>query len=147
MAAASHDHDSCIREALAAAARICAAQRARLTRTRRRVLELVWSSHRAVKTYEILDRLGSRERPAKPPTVYRALEFLIEHGLVHRVDSLNAYVGCVRPGAAHHGQLLICGACGEVAEIDAPSVASAIAEAAAQAGFEVQRQTVELRGL
>ena len=120
---------------------------AQLTRTRLRVLELVWASHRAIKAYDILERLGSQERPAKPPTVYRALDFLIEHGLVHRIDSLNAYVGCMRPGAAHQGQLLICAGCGTVDEIDAGAIGRAIDEAAGSAGFLVQQQTVELRGL
>ena len=147
MANRAHDHERCIREALAAAARICAARGAQLTRTRRRVLELVWSSHRAVKAYEILERLGDRDRPAKPPTVYRALDFLIEQGLVHRVDSLNAYVGCARPGKAHQGQLLICSACGIVDELDEAAIGGAIAAAAARNGFTIRQQTVELRGL
>ena len=145
--ATPHNHDSCVRDALAAATQICASRGAQLTRTRRRVLELVWSSHRAVKAYDILDQLGSEQGPAKPPTVYRALDFLMQQGLVHRVDSLNAYVGCVRPGSEHHGQLLICSGCGTVDELDAEAIQAAISDAARAAGFLVRERTVELRGL
>ena len=142
-----HDHRKCVRQALTAAAQVCAARGVQLTPTRLRVLELVWGSHRAIKAYDILDRLGSEERPAKPPTVYRALDFLIEQGLVHRVDSLNAFVGCMRPGSAHQGQLLICSGCGTVDEIEVEAVAAAIDAAAGSAGFVLLQHTVELRGL
>ena len=142
-----HDHRQCVQEALAEATRLCADRGARLTSTRRRVLELVWGSHCAVKAYDVLERLATEDGPAKPPTVYRALEFLMEQGLVHRVDTLNAYVGCVRPGAAHQGQLLICSECGTVAEIDDSDVSGALEAAAGAVGFLVRQQTVELRGL
>lgn len=113
---------------------------------RRRVLEEVWRGHDAVKAYDILERLGSARHAAKPPTVYRALQFLLQQGLVHRLESLNAFVGCVQPRHGHQGQFLICRACGEVRELQAPDIAAAVARSAEQAGFAVERQTVEVLG-
>jgi Fur family transcriptional regulator, zinc uptake regulator len=145
-AAPDHDHARCIDAALNRAAALCARRGARLTDLRRRVLELVWQRHAATKAYDILDELGGAAGSAKPPTVYRALDFLIAHGLVHRLESLNAYVGCPAPDAPHAGQFLICGACGGVSEFEAPAIQAAIAEQAAGQGFAVARQTVEARG-
>jgi Fur family zinc uptake transcriptional regulator len=147
LADSHHDHDRCVDDALHKAAALCMRRGARLTRLRRRVLELVWQGHAAVKAYDILDELGSADGAARPPTVYRALDFLIAHGLVHRLESLNAYVGCPEPDAAHEGQFLICDACGAVREFEAPAIQAAIAEQAAAQGFAVARQTVEVRGL
>lgn len=144
---ADHDHIQCIDAALDRAAALCGRRGARLTRLRRRVLELVWQGHSAVKAYDLLAELGPVEGAAKPPTVYRALDFLIAHGLVHRLESLNAYVGCPQPDASHEGQFLICNGCGDVSEFEAPAIRSAIAGQAADLGFAVRRQTVEVRGV
>jgi Fur family zinc uptake transcriptional regulator len=141
-----HDHARCIDDALRNAAALCARRGARLTTLRRRVLELVWQRHAAVKAYDLLDELGAAGGSTTPPTVYRALDFLIAHGLVHRLESLNAYVGCPMPDASHEGQFLICGACGGVSEFEAPAIQAAIAEQAARRRFAVAEQTVEVRG-
>lgn len=147
-AAAPHDHAHCVADALTRADALCAERGARLTILRRRVLELVWSSHRPRGAYAILEELSQQDGKAVAPlTVYRALEFLVEQGLVHRIESLNAYVGCAAPGATHSGQFLVCEGCGDAAEIDDPSIRSAIAAAAAVRGFRVQRPTVEVRGV
>ena len=103
-----HQHASCISDALRAAEKTCKERGLRLTPIRRRVLELVWASHEPVKAYDILDILRSERDSAAPPTVYRALEFLLGEGLVHKIESLNAYVGCGEPGHADAGQFLIC---------------------------------------
>ena len=142
-----HNHDRCVDDALQRAAVLCTRRGAHLTRLRRRVLELVWQGHAAVKAYDVLQELGGSAGAAKPPTVYRALDFLIAHGLVHRLESLNAYVGCPVPDAAHQGQFLICDACGTVSEFEAPPIQAAIAEQAAAQDFAIARQTVEVRGL
>jgi Fur family transcriptional regulator, zinc uptake regulator len=147
LAASHHDHERCVDDALHKAAVLCTRRGARLTHLRRRVLELVWQGHAAVKAYDILDELGTAAGSAKPPTVYRALDFLIAHGLVHRLESLNAYVGCPDPDAAHEGQFLICDACGAVREFEAPAIQAAIAAQAEGQGFAVARETVEVRGL
>jgi Fur family zinc uptake transcriptional regulator len=144
--ASDHDHARCIDDALSRAAELCARRGTRLTDLRRRVLELVWQRHAAVKAYDLLDELGASGGSAKPPTVYRALDFLIAHGLVHRLESLNAYVGCPAPDASHQGQFLICDACGGVSEFEAPAIEAAIAGQAAAQRFAVAAQTVEVRG-
>lgn len=142
----THDHAACVGEALETAEALCAGRGARLTPLRRRVLELVWSSHRPVGAYDILGRLDDGSRKAAPPTVYRALDFLIEHGLVHRIESMNAYLGCNHPEESHSGQFLICRECGDVAELDDDEVRQMLRRKAAGAGFEVRSQTVELVG-
>lgn len=141
--AANHDHHRCVAHALAAAEAECARRGARLTEIRRRVLELVWASHAPVGAYAILEKLG---RSAAPPTVYRALDFLLAHGLVHRIERLNAFVGCSHPGAPHAGQFLLCTQCGAAAELDDGAIAGALAAAAAQLGFSVTGQTIEAEG-
>lgn len=140
-----HDHEGCVRRALNTAEGMCAGRGVRLTALRRRVLELVWESHRPIGAYGVLDALLKEQRAA-PPTVYRALEFLQEHGLVHRIASLNAFVGCVRPGKPHEGQFFICETCKESVEVSDESVAEAVSGAARTAGFSVQHQTVEMFG-
>jgi len=143
---AGHDHHTCVERALDRAARVCALNGSRLTAVRRRVLREVWRSHDAVKAYDILARLGDARRKAKPPTVYRALQFLLAEGLVHRLESLNAFIGCPAPTRRHEGQFLICAGCGLVQEIHAPGVAAAVQDAAQRAGFAVARQMVEVLG-
>ncbi len=143
----AHDHRGCVDAALATAARLCAERRARLTPLRARVLELVWRSHAPAGAYDILARLSADQGPGAPPTVYRALEFLLAHGLIHRIESLNAYVGCVRPDRAHGGQFLICTGCGAAAEVHDPDIDAAIARCAEALGFAVLRKTIEVEGL
>ncbi|MGE5503975.1 MAG: Fur family transcriptional regulator [Actinomycetota bacterium] len=142
-----HDHGACVRSALDVAEAECRRRGARLTEVRRRVLELVWRSHRPVGAYALMEALAGDGRAAAPPTVYRALDFLVAHGLVHRIESLNAFVGCSRPGAPHAGQFLLCSRCGAAAELADAAVDTVLAEAAARLGFTVVRQTVEIEGL
>jgi len=142
-----HDHRTCIADALGKADALCDRRSARLTELRRRVLELVWRSHEPVGAYEILERLQRGTRRAAPPTVYRALDFLLEHGLVHRLESLNAYVGCPHPEQRHTSQFLICRNCSGVAEIYDPGISTAVSTSAAASGFVVSRLTIELQGL
>jgi Fur family zinc uptake transcriptional regulator len=142
-----HDHHACVSEALVEAAALCRARGARLTGTRRRILELVWAGHRPVGAYELLAALGRDGRPAAPPTVYRALDFLVAQGLVHRIESLNAFVGCPVPGRPHRGQFLICRACGASAEVADRRVERAIRRNAEEAGFSIEQSTVEVLGL
>lgn len=144
---AGHDHGSCIADAIAAAERVCRDRQLRFTPIRRRVLEIVWSRHAPTGAYEILDALRDEHRTAAPPTVYRALDFLVEHGFVHKIESLNAFVGCGHPDGDHVGQFLICGRCRQVGELDDPEIATLIARKAASAGFDVSRQTIEIEGL
>jgi len=139
-------HQSCIAQALIKAEQLCQQQRQRFTLIRRRVLELVWQQHKPVGAYEVLELLQQDGRTA-PPTVYRALDFLQQLGLVHRIASLNAYVGCAHPGEPHDGQFLICESCKTLAELDVAAITSAIEKSAAASGFATSRQTVEVMGL
>ena len=146
-----HDHAHCVTDAVAQAEALCAARGARLTALRRRVLELVWASHRPRGAYDILDELGDElgavGRRAAPLTVYRALEFLAGQGLVHRIESLNRYVGCAEPGARHSGQFLVCDGCGVAFELNDSGITSAISNCAELRGFRVLHPTVEVHGL
>lgn len=142
-----HDHDHCVATALTAADQVCAEAGDRLTPIRRRVLELVWGSHRPIGAYAILDRLKEGSRSAAPPTVYRALDFLLERGLIHRIESLNAFVGCSHPGESHLVQFLICRTCGMTAELDDRRLGDAIGRSAAEQGFAIQSRVVELSGV
>jgi len=143
----AHDHESCVTGALDRAALLCTRRRARLTPLRRRVLTLVWQSHAPIGAYAILASLRRAHRGAAPPTVYRALDFLIAQGLIHRVESLNAYIGCAVPERPHAGQFMICDGCGTAAELDDPAIARAILRRAGAVGFAVERQTIEVQGL
>src|SRR5690606_7037653 len=143
-----HDHDHCVSSALAEADTLCARQGVRLTTLRKRVLELVWQSHKPLGAYDILAVLSEEDgRKAAPPTVYRALDFLQENGLVHRIASLNAFIGCAHPRQAHQGQFLICKACHAAIELQQSAISQAIDASAAEVGFSVESQMVEVVGL
>jgi Fur family zinc uptake transcriptional regulator len=141
----AHDHHRCQSSALEAAETLAAKRGVRLTPLRRRVLEIVLESHRPMGAYDVLKEL-SPAKPA-PPTVYRALDFLLAQGFVHRIDSLNAYIGCFSPERRHRSHFLLCSRCGRAAEIDDDALVAALAHAARAANFAVQRETVEISGL
>jgi Fur family zinc uptake transcriptional regulator len=142
-----HDHDACVNEAIDAAAALCQRIGERFTPLRRRVLELVWSSHQPIGAYAILDKLRAEGRAAAPPTVYRALDFLLAHFIVHRIASMNAYVGCQHPGEAHAVQFLICRSCGMAAELHDPAIGEVAARSAGRVGFTIESRVIELAGL
>lgn len=132
--------------ALERAAALCRKRGVRLTDRRRRVLEILCSAGRPVGAYEILEAMRDGPRAAAPPTVYRALEFLLAQGLAHKLESLHAFVGCAHPERPHASQFLICAECGGVAEIDDEQVASSLRGVVQQAGFRPRRRVVELIG-
>ena len=141
-----HQHSDCVAHALATAETICRQGGYRLTPVRRRVLELVWNSHEPVKAYDLLDNLKNEKKHAAPPTVYRALDFLRELGFVHKIESLNAYVGCGKPGHKGAGQLLICQECSEVAELDDDEIIGLLGKKTGDLGFQITTQTIEVVG-
>jgi Fur family zinc uptake transcriptional regulator len=148
LASRPHDHSHCVHSALAEADTLCARQGLRLTALRRRVLELVWASHKPLGAYDILAVLSEQDgRRAAPPTVYRALDFLLENNLVHRIASLNAFIGCNHPEHAHQGQFLICRECHVAVELEQKVISEAIVLSALNVGFAVEGQTVEVVGL
>ncbi len=144
---AGHNHEHCVDSALARAEAVCRAQDLRLTAQRRRVLQLVWSSHRPMGAYDVLEAMSADGKRYAPPTVYRALEFLIGAGLVHRLDSLNAYIGCADPRHAHSGQFLICTACRSVLELDDSDMDRVIRERSGALGFKPESVGLEVQGL
>ena len=141
-----HDHARCTASLLARAEKNCEARGARLTGQRREVLACVARSHQAVGAYDIIERMAETGARPAPITVYRALEFLTGQGLVHKIESRNAFVACLQ---AHHDRaaaLLVCEACGTVAELDVDEPLREIERAAAAAGFAPRRAIVELSG-
>jgi Fur family transcriptional regulator, zinc uptake regulator len=145
---APHDHAACAESALARAAQICAASGARLTPVRRRTLEILLETHKAMGAYDVLERLAAEGFGHQPPVAYRALDFLVEHGLVHRIQRLNAFTACTHPGGhAHAPVFLICERCHAVAEAPGRSVRGALEAAAGEVGFAVERAHVEALGL
>ncbi|HET7314632.1 Fur family transcriptional regulator [Salinisphaera sp.] len=142
-----HDHQTCIADALARAEAVCAERGLRLTAIRRRVLELVWANHQPTKAYDLLARINAERGNAAPPTVYRALDFLLEAGLVHKIESQNAFIGCGLNHDRNPPKFFICRKCGRAAEIASRDIDDAIADEARQTGFVVDRQTIEVDGL
>ena len=134
--------------ALDAARDLCDRNGAQLTPLRRSVLALVLESAGPATAYQLLDRLKLTRPGAAPPTIYRALDFLVEQKLIHRIERLNAFIPCTGATHAHPhaAQFLICTSCGAVAEIEDASVTKALAHAAAAQGFRPAQATVELNG-
>ena len=145
--APAHDHTACIDQAVSTAAQLCERKGLNLTPIRRRILEIVWRAHEPIGAYEILAELAKEREKAAPPTVYRALEFLMDAGLVHRIDSLNAFLGCTEPGHAHVAQFLVCRQCQRVAEIDDPAINRVLAEQSRVKGFRIEPTSLEIKGL
>ncbi len=126
----------------------CLRQGSQLTPLRRRVLDIFSDSNAPMGAYAILEELSRREgKQVAPPTVYRTLEFFLDHGFVHKIETLNAYAPCEHLGHAHHGMLLICEACGRSEEVEDPAALAAITRAATGSGFVLRRVTVEALGL
>lgn len=144
---ARHDHTHCAGDVLARAEALAIAQGVKLTPVRRRVLEILLEDHRALGAYDVLQRLVAEGFGNQPPVAYRALDFLVENGLAHRIRRLNAFAACMHPGEAHAPVFLICRACNHVAEAPAATVRAALDQAAAAMGFAVERSNIEALGL
>ena len=142
-----HDHRACQQHLLDAARQLCESRNLRWTRRRREVMEILLGSHQPMGAYEILaelNQLDPDERVA-PPIVYRALEFLLEQGMIHRIESRNAFISCVQPGHQCAAQFLICRNCEQVAELE-NNDQSMLAEAD-NLGFEVDHSVIEITGV
>lgn len=142
-----HDHSHCADDVLVRAEALVREQGLRLTPVRRRTLEILLESHRALGAYDVLQRLAAEGFGNQPPVVYRALDFLVEHGLAHRIRRLNAFAACMHPGEAHAPAFLICRVCDLVAEAPAATVRAALDDAAAALGFAIERSNIEATGL
>jgi Fur family zinc uptake transcriptional regulator len=128
------------------AAEGCAGHGAQLTELRRSVLRLILEADGPMTAYQLLDRLREIRRGAVPPTIYRALDFLIGQRLIHKVERLNAFVACTDGGRQHAVQFLICRQCGTVAEIEDHAAATALEHAAERQGFHPRDTVVEIEG-
>ncbi|MGY6554717.1 MAG: transcriptional repressor [Wenzhouxiangella sp.] len=133
-------------QVIAEVERHCRARGLRLTPTRRRVLELVLATDGPVKAYDLLDQLKVERPGAAPPTIYRALDFLLENHFIHRLETLNAFVSCVHPEHHHQGHFLICEKCQSVTEVHTQALAEALRAIAVDQGFVAARQVVEIYG-
>ena len=146
--APDHDHDQCSTDAMAVAEALCAERGQRLTPIRRKVLGALLASHKPLGAYEIIDQLAPRGPRPAPITAYRALEFLRQNGLVHRIESRNAFIACVHNHAA--GALvvfLICERCGAVGEASSADVTATLTSAARAVGFTPKSPVLELTGV
>lgn len=142
-----HDHDACSGAVLEQALARLQAEGARLTPVRRRTLEILLESHQAMGAYDVLQRLSAEGFGSQPPVAYRALDFLVTHGLVHRVQRLNAYAACLSPQKDHSPIFLICRGCDKVAETGSADLRQAITGLGASKRFTIERTTVEILGL
>ncbi len=148
IACSHHDNHHCIHDALVVARNLCLSRGVRLTDLRLQVLELIWQNHKPLGAYTLMEMLAKAStRRVAPPTVYRALDFLLEQGLIHRINVLNAFIGCPSPGTRHQSYFLICRACNIAIELDEPKLGQQILHVAGDAGFTVETQALEVSGL
>jgi Fur family zinc uptake transcriptional regulator len=146
--APGHDHERCASDAIAHAEAICAARHERLTPMRRQVLAALLASHSPLGAYELIDRLAAQGSRPAPITIYRALDFLREQGLVHRIESRNAFIACVHNHESGDPVVfLICEKCGAVGEAAGAAVADTIKSASRAAGFTPKTPVIEISGI
>lgn len=142
-----HDHRHDANAFVDAVASACELRGLRLTPLRLRVLELIAADSKPVKAYELLDRLKDDHSGAAPPTVYRALDFLLENRFIHKLESVNAFVGCHHPNEVHQVPFLICDVCTAAVEVCDERVSRLLNEQAKERGFRARAQTLEVHGV
>lgn len=143
----THDHRRCMGTVIGHAEAVCKERGLRLTPVRRRVLEILLETHKALGAYEVLERLGADGFGRQPPVAYRALDFLVENGLAHRIQRLNAFAACMHPEHLHEAVFLICRNCNTLAEAPGLRLRAAVDASAAPAGFTVESASIEAIGL
>ena len=126
---------------------ICTGRGGRMTRQRKAVLDVLLAAERPMSAYDLRDALLPEDGAITPASVYRCLDYLMEHGLVHRLEKTRAFVACGHADHAHAVQFLICRQCGVVVEAEDKRVAAATVSLGERLGFEVDQRTVELTGL
>ena len=126
----------------------CARRGLQLTGPRAGVVAVIAEHSAPLGAYAIIEALARRENKSiAPPTVYRALDFLIEHGFLHRIESRNVFAPCAHLDHDHRGVLLSCQTCGRSVEIEDEGVGAAIDRAALSAGFVAKGRVIEVAGL
>lgn len=133
-------------ELVGKARQYCESQGVRFTHLREKVYALLLDMQGAVGAYDLLDALKETESSAKPATVYRTLDFLLDLGLIHRLESSNAFVACHHFGCSHPVQFLICDECGDVREIQSSGLKETLDKQAHEFGFKISKQTIEAHG-
>jgi Fur family zinc uptake transcriptional regulator len=144
---AGHMHGDSQEAALTLAEEYCRERGEKLTPIRRKVLELLLNSGRATKAYSLLDEMRQIHPGSAPPTVYRALDFLLSVGLVHRIESINAFTVCHDLTQCQHGILVVCQQCGTVTELHQPKLRQALVAQIEDAGYRLASDEIELKGL
>lgn len=142
-----HDHAHCASDIMKRAELLARTRGTRLTPVRRRVLEILLEKHQAMGAYDVLQRLATDGFGNQPPVAYRALNFLVKQGLVHRIQQLNAFTACMNPSETHTPAFLICKECNVVAEANTAPVQRALNEAADSFCFAIESSTIEAIGL
>jgi len=125
----------------------CEEKGVRFTPLRARIYEILLQEESSIGAYDLLDKLKLVEDNAKPPTVYRALDFFLELGLVHKVESNNTFLACFHFGCSHPVQFLICDSCGDVQEIQSHGVEETLTATANENAFKIVTQTIEAHGI
>ncbi|MBL0319153.1 MAG: transcriptional repressor [Alphaproteobacteria bacterium] len=141
-----HNHKQCISQALHQADRLCHQHGQKLTPIRKKILELVWQSHKPIKAYDLLAMLDKDDGASAPPTVYRALDFLLDQRLVHKIESLNSFVGCPHPGDEHQCQFFVCNTCHNVTEMCHDELSQVITASCQKNGYRVESMILEIHG-
>ena len=146
----THNHNRCVDSALQAAQAYCREHGEKFSAMREAVFRTVWRSHQPIGAYDILDQLSRADNARKrlaPPTVYRALDFLLAHRLIHRINSLNAFIGCSEPGCHPNSQFLICQNCHTAIELSDASLQEPLRQLASEHRFSAVTTHLELLGL
>ncbi len=142
-----HQHKECIERVRSSAIELVNRSGRKFGANQLRVFDTLLQDHNATSAYDLVERIARCGKRLQPVQVYRALDGLIEIGIVHRVQSRNAYVACDSLGDCHNPQFLLCSSCNRVAELASNTVASVISKTAKQANFVLQQGLVELIGL
>lgn len=142
-----HTHHKCIDEAIKKAKALCHANKVFLTPLRQAILELIWQSHSPLKAYDILKQLKATNSSARPITIYRSLDFLIENKMIHKIESQNSFFGCSHPGEHRNCYFTICQKCRAVKELCNDEFSSRIQEQIKKSNFQTKNIILEIQGL
>ena len=141
------NHKTCVNKTLKKVETICKQKELKLTKLRQRVLKLIWKSHNYVKAYDLLEELKQIDPAAKPPTIYRTLDFLIENGFIHKIQSLNAYIGCAHPNEHKECYFLICKKCQNIEECCSKKIDKVVTSTTVKNNFKPNQVTFEISGV
>ena len=144
---AHHDHEACAKSALDSARRACKHRHLKLTPVREKVLDILLGSHAALGAYDILEKLTVEGFRSQPPVAYRALDFLVEHGFVHKIERLNAFIACTSSDEGHSPAFMICKRCSQVAEAMSNPISTPLNKAAKAIGFSIDQTVLEVEGI